>query len=473
MFQLFSRLLKSVKLASIIILASGQTALANEFILHQDKSIALTNLYVIDGTGRSGTENQTLLIQNGKIVSIQDANKTIPAEFTQIDLTGKTVTPGFVMLHEHLFYPTGLGNYSDMVHSFPRLYLAGGTTTIRTAGTMAPYADLNLSKKTKVDKIIGPDIDVTAPYLNGPGLPILKTKALENADDAERMVRYWQSEGAVSYKLYMHIRQDEMKRVIKLAHQHNQKVTGHLCSVTLAEAAKLGIDNLEHGFVSATDFVEGKEKDKCPSSALVRQSLLNLEFDGKEIQQLINTLVQHDVTITSTLPVYETFAKGRPIAYPQALELMDADTKEQYLTAWSNIQASDNEVWTELFKREMYWERKFVEAGGKLVVGTDPTGYGGVVAGWSNIRAIELLIEAGFPLEQAIKIASLNGAKFLERDKEVGSLEVGKVANLAIFDGHLGKEAAAFRKIQWVMKNGIIYNSKALFDSMKGKVGLH
>lgn len=471
--QLITKL-EIVKAVFILVMSTLVTpAFANQFIIEEKGLLALTNSNLIDGTGSAKQSLKTLLIKNNKIEAILDGGKPIPKEYKQVDLSGKTVTPGFVMLHEHLFYPTGLGNYSDMVHSFPRLYLAGGTTSIRTAGTMAPYADLNLSRMINEDKLLGPDIDVTAPYLNGPGLPILKVKALQGADDAERMVRYWQQEGTNSYKLYMHIRHDEMKKVIELAHKHDQKVTGHLCSVTLQEAAEAGIDNLEHGFVSATDFVKDKQKDKCPPTSIVRQSLLDLPIDGPEINALIDILVANKVTITSTLPVYETFTKGRPIAYPAALALMNEDTKQQYLNTWSTIQASDNNVWVELFNREMIWEKKFVEAGGHLVVGTDPTGYGGVVAGWSNIRAIELLLEAGFNIEQSVKIASLNGAEFLEKTSEIGSVEVGKRANLAIFDGDISSNPKALRNIQSVMKDGVIYDSKALFNSMKGKVGLH
>lgn len=471
--QLLTKL-ETVKVALVLAITTLVTPVfANEFIVQQKGQLALTNTQLIDGTGTAQQGLKTLLINNGEIKAILKNGEPVPKKYKQIDLTGKTVTPGFVMLHEHLFYPTGLGNYSDMVHSFPRLYLAGGTTSIRTAGTMAPYADLNLSRMIEEDKLLGPDIDVTAPYLNGPGLPILKVKALQGVDDAERMVKYWQQEGANSYKLYMHIRNDEMKKIIELAHKHDQKVTGHLCSVTLQEAAEAGIDNLEHGFVSATDFVKDKQKDQCPPTSVVRQSLLDLPIDGPEINALIDTLVKNKVTITSTLPVYETFTKGRPIAYPAALALMNEDTKQQYLNTWSNIQASENNVWVELFKREMFWEKKFVEAGGRLVVGTDPTGYGGVVAGWSNIRVIELLLEAEFSIDQAIEIASLNGAKFLEKADTIGSVETGKLANLAIFDGDLRADPKVLRKIQWVMKNGVIYDSAKLFKSMEGKVGLH
>jgi enamidase len=112
-----------------------------------------------------------------------------------MDLAGRSVMPGYVMLHEHLFYPSGGGAvYNEQGYSFPRLYLAGGVTTMRTAGNMAGYADLNIKKAIDEGTMLGPSIDVTAPYLEGPGLPIPQVKALKDANDARTMVNYWASD---------------------------------------------------------------------------------------------------------------------------------------------------------------------------------------------------------------------------------------------------------------------------------------
>lgn len=443
------------------------------YVLHDDSAIALRNITLVDGSGVPAQEGRTLLLEDGKIVAVQGVDAAVPEKYLSIDLTGHTVLPGLVMLHEHMFYPTGLGNYTEMVYSFPRLYLAGGATSIRTAGTLAPYADLNMNRKIAAGELLGPDIDVTAPYLNGPGLPILKIKALDDRKDAARMVKYWKAEGVTSYKMYMHIRQDEMRTINQLAHKYDQKTTGHLCSVSFREAADLGIDNLEHGFLVATDFVTDKEKDKCPPGKAVHESLLALEDNDPRMHALIDHLIAKGVAITSTLTIYETFAGGRPLAYQQALDLMNTDVKQQYLDRWSKIQASGSDTWSRLLQFEMKWEKRFVDKGGKLIVGTDPTGYGGVIAGWSNLRALELLVEAGFVFEQAVYLASLSGAEFLGKEDSIGSVVAGKRANLAIFAGAPHSNVADVRKIKWAVKDGVVYDSMAIFAAMKGKVGLH
>lgn len=456
--------------------SGAKFALAKEekIIQYQKDSVTIENVKLIDGSGRSALENQSIVIKSGKIINLGPSSEiTPPKNSLLINGKGKTLLPGFVMMHEHMFYPTGKANYTEMLHSFPSLYLAGGATTVRTAGTMAPYADLNLRDAVAAGKIVGPDVDVTAPYLNGPGLPILKVNALGGVADAGRMVNYWADEGVTSYKAYMHIHQDELAKVVEIAHQRRHKVTAHLCSITYREAAELGIDNLEHGFIVATDFVKDKTKDQCPDSKDVAQSLADLDLESQEVETLIQLLVDKNVAITSTLTIFETYAPGRPKAYEEALQVLIPQVREQYESRWAKVQTSQTSRWATIFKKGMALEKMFVEAGGNLVVGTDPTGYGGVIAGFASKRAIELLVEAGFSVEQAIYFATLNGAKFLHADKTIGSIAVGKRADLILVNGDPTQNISDIRKIETVFKKGIGYDSQAIIKSMKNTVGLH
>ena len=317
---------------------SASFAEESEFIAYPKQTFAITNAILIDGTGQPAQRNQTILLVKGRIAGIGPTpTSAIPQAATVIDAQGKTVIPGLVMMHEHMFYPTGNGNYTEMLFSFPRLYLAGGATTVRAAGTMAAYGDLNLRDAISEGKMIGPDIDVTAPYLNGPGLPIMKVNPLRGARDAKRMVEYWSDEGVTSYKAYMHISRKELATIIKLAHQRDHKVTAHLCSVTFREAAQAGIDNLEHGFFVATDFIADKAADTCPDSKAVSQSLADLDVNGPDATALIQTLIDKKVAITSTLTIFETYVKGRPRAYAGALDMLIPQLREQYESTWHRI----------------------------------------------------------------------------------------------------------------------------------------
>ena len=271
--------------------ARAQPALSPEvrqYVSVDAPVVALTHVRVIDGTGAPAREDQTVVIARGVIRAVGDAARVIvPADARVIDGTGRSVMPGLVMVHEHMFYPSGAGSvYNEQAYSFPRLYLAGGVTTARTAGNMAGYADLELKKAIDAGRAVGPSLDVTAPYLNGPGLPIYQVHALTGAEDARQMVAHWADRGATSFKTYMQISRDELRAVVREAHRRGLKVTGHLCSVTFREAAQLGIDNLEHGLVVASDFVAGKRADECPAGGVL-PSLANLDVAGAPVQGLI------------------------------------------------------------------------------------------------------------------------------------------------------------------------------------------
>lgn len=442
------------------------------FVATRAPVVVLTHVRVIDGTGAAPSDDQTLVIRDGKIAALGDAARVaVPAGAEVRDLSGRTVFPGYVMLHEHLFYPAGNGAYPEQSWSFPRLYLAGGVTTIRTGGSMVPYADLNLARAIAAGQQIGPDMDVTAPYLNGPGLPIPGVKALRDAEDARRMVNYWGDEGATSFKAYMQITRVELKAAIDAAHARGLKVTGHLCSVTYREAADLGIDNLEHGFFASTDFAPGKTVDRCPSTGQARSAIAALDPSSPEIQGLLQDLVAKGVAITSTLTVFETSVPGQPRAPDAALEAMLPEAREQYLASWSRASRDTTGRARREFQALMALEREFVRLGGLLVAGTDPTGFGGVVAGFSNQRQVELLVEAGFTPVEAIRIATLNGATFLGRDARIGTLVVGKDADLVVVAGNPATRIADLERVELVFKKGTGYDAPAIISSVKGVVG--
>lgn len=442
------------------------------YVAFDEPVILIRDVRLVDGTGAPARPGMSVLIRDGRIAEV-GAGLAAPDGARVIEGAGKTLTPGLVLMHEHMFYPTGRANYGEMSFSFPRLYLAGGVTTMRTAGSMSPYADLNLRDEIAAGRTPGPDMDVTAPYLNGPGLPIVQVNALDGADDAERMVNYWAAEGATSYKTYMEIRRAELGRVIELAHARGQKVTGHLCSVTYREAADLGIDNLEHGFFAATDFVTDKQPDVCPDDAAVQASLAALDPASPEVQALIRHLVDRGVVLTSTLTIIETLTTGRPMAPEGALELLTPPVRAQYEQVWPLLQQRTDDASRNLLANMMRLERAFADAGGTLVAGTDPTGYGGVIPGFSSRRQLQLMLEAGFDFETVVRIASLDGARFLGRDAEVGSIEPGKRADLILIDGDPSADPAALDRFQYVFKSGVGYDPAVIFTGLRGTVGLH
>ena len=476
------RSLPAIALAALAGSAAAQApALSPEtraFVKVDAATTALLHVRVIDGTGADPRTNQTIVIGGGLIRAVGDsAQVAVPADARVLDLDGRSVLPGFVMVHEHMFYPGVLWSSGYMANeqafSFPRLYLAGGATTIRTGGSLEPYADLELKAAVDSGRIPGPKMDVTGPYLQGPGFPLFyQMHALKGPDDARRTVEYWAGIGVTSFKAYTNITRDELGAAIKAAHARGLKVTGHLCSVTFREAAALGIDDLEHGLLVASDFVAGKKPDDCPD-AEVEPSLLALDPAGEPLRKLIRDLVDRRVAVTSTLPVFETFGPHRPPLPDKVLDVMTDDARIAYLRRRARIADGGDTTWSALFRKEMAFELAFAKAGGLLLAGTDPTGYGGVVAGFSNQREVELLVEAGFTPLEAISIATLNGARYLGREQRVGTVAAGKQADLIVVRGDPSTSITDIENVEIVFKDGIGYDPEKLIASVRGKVGLN
>jgi enamidase len=451
----------------------GRPTLANtvrQFVAVDTSLVALTHVRVIDGTGARPRENQTVVIRDGGIASVGDASTPIPSGALVMDLTGKSVIPGLVLVHEHLYYPTGPGVYANLSESFSRLYLAGGVTSMRTGGNMNGYGEINVKKSIDRGERAGPWIDATAPYLEGPGLGLAQVHELTDAADARRLIDFWNDAGATSLKAYMHITRDMLKASVDEGHKRGLKITGHLCSVTYREAAELGIDNLEHGFFAATDFVADKKPDVCPGQAVGQASVAAVDPNSEAVKSLIKELVQRKVALTSTLTVFETFTPGRPM--PPGIDVLDPILKEQFEQRYAQAQRNPRSNYATLFPKARQLEIDFYRAGGLLLAGTDPTGGGGVIPGYSDQRAIELLVESGLTPLEAIKVGTLNGATYLGRGDRVGTIAVGKQADLVVIDGDPSARIEDIRKVSVVFKQGIGYDPAKLIASVKGRVGL-
>jgi imidazolonepropionase-like amidohydrolase len=431
--------------------------------------VALTHVRVIDGSGAPPIEDCNVLLSNGKIQAIGSALTTaVPHGAQTLDLTGYTVIPGLVGMHDHMFYG-GIKNLSgfvvsEMGFSFPRLYLASGVTTIRTAGAIDPSADLRLKHQIDEGWVAGPKMHITGPYMNGNSTP----------EETGKIVEHWADEGATSFKAYMYITRGELASAIRAAHQRDLKVTGHLCAAGFREAVALGIDNLEHGIVEDAEFVPGKTPDECPPRQSIDATLAQLDIESAPVQQMIRDLIEHHVAITSTLPVFETLVPFRtPPTEARVFQALKSASRADYLAIRGQVnQEAERSQWTVLLKKEMQFERDFVRAGGLLLAGEDPTGNGGNVAGFGDQRELELLVEAGFTPLEAIHIATSNGAAFLGESDRIGSLAPGKQADLVVIKGDPSSNVADIERVEIVFKDGVGYDSAKLIESVRGSVGL-
>jgi imidazolonepropionase-like amidohydrolase len=445
--------------------------------------VALMHVRVIDGTGAPARDNQTVVIEGGKIAAI-GGNVAVPAGAKEIDLSGRTVLPGLVGMHDHLFYVARPNLTADMksdsprivpemTFSAPRLYLANGVTTLRTTGSVEPYTDLNLKHAIDAGTLPGPHMDVTGPYLEGVDSGFIQMHPLRDAEDAKETVAFWAKQGVTSFKAYKNITRAELKAAVDEAHSLGLKITGHLCAVTYREAAAIGIDDLEHGFFVNTEDDPGKAEDSCTRSD-GSDTLYAMDPNGAEAKSLIADLIDHHVAVTSTLPVFEQSVPDHAPLWPRAMASYSPQAAHDYLLARTHTEA-DTPAQAEkariTFEHGMALERAFVAAGGLLLAGPDPTGNGGVVAGFGDLREVELLVEEGFTPEEAIHIASYNGALYLGLQNRIGSLAEGKDADIVVVRGDPSRHIDDIENVETVFKDGTGYDTQKLLESVQGHYG--
>jgi Amidohydrolase family len=219
-----------------------------------------------------------------------------------------------------------------------------------------------------------------------------------------------------------------------------------------------------------TELVPDKQADVCPPSG-INASWAKLDPAGPEVTALIRRLVERHVAVTSTLAVFEAYVLGRPPLQPRVLEAMAPAARESYLLARARLTAAAS-LPEEVFRKEMAFELTFVRAGGLLVAGADPTGFGSTLPGFGDQRELELLVEAGLEPVEAIKVATLNGARALGREREIGTVAPGKHADLVLVKGDPARNIADIEQVELVFKDGVGYDSRKLIESVRGQVGI-
>jgi hypothetical protein len=442
------------------------SASVRSFVTVDAPVVALTGVRLVDGTGAPARDDQTVIVRGTRIAAVGPRGTTpVPAGARVLELAGHTVIPGLVSLHEHTYFG-GIRHVVPLNAGAP-LYLAFGVTTGMTAGSQMPYQELNLKRTIDAGLLPGPRLHVAGPYLTGGPQRPGAFRVLTSAGEARRIVDYWVDEGATWFKV-MNGPSDVLRAVIEAAHARGARVTGHLCAVTFPEAAALGIDALQHGFITDSHHVPGKEPDACPPENMRVQA--DVDLSTPHVAEGIRTIVEHGAAVVSTLGVYETFVPGRSRLDPRAMEMLDPETRREVEENHARLAERGFVVPERLLERMMQWERAFVAAGGLLGAGSDPWGTG-FLPGFGNLRNYELLVEAGFSPEEAVRILTLNGARILGEEDRIGSVEPGKVADLVVIRGDPVSSPETIYEVVTVFLDGRGYDSARLRASARGRVG--
>ncbi len=387
---------------------SGYTQSKSKFVIYDQPEIVLQNARVVDVVKGIVLEGYSVLISNGKISGIEKTGKpTVSGTARVIDLTGKTILPGLVMLHEHMNYNNGAAVWQFQPVSFPKLFLAAGVTTLRTAGAENPMYDLNLKRQIDNGVLVGPRIFVTGPMFNDVSGGFLGDFIISNYEEGRKATAFWAEKGCTSFKVYSDISREALRGVIDEAHARGLMVTGHLGKMSCTEAANLGIDNIEHSFGTCSAELN-----------LPWDTTWNVRPEQKESMELINLLVAKNIVLTIT-PFSDSDYRN-----PALWEYLSTDERkrvEGYLKdppPFMPKEVNDKQL------RPL--EKLFIKNGGRVVLGADAADCG-LLPGFQNHNAMVSMVKAGWTPLEVIKIATIDGASFLKADKELGSIDVGKM----------------------------------------------
>lgn len=430
------------------------------FFLLDHQHLALTHVKVLDGTGRPAQDQQTILIEKGHLKQIGPSKSVaIPAHYRQLDLTGHTVIPGIVGTHNHMRLPN-----SAMLFTSPKLHLAAGVTTIQTCGTGNAREELGIAADINMGNQPGPYIVNSSPYFTGPeGKPhFIRFTDEKSIRDT---ITYWANQGVKWFKAYQHTRPSDLAIIIDQTHKLGAKVCGHLCATTYEEAAKLGIDAIEHGFIHSMDYAKGKEPNRCSGSRSFRSDIL---IKSPAIRNVQKMLIDHKVAISSTPSIFATQAR------------MQADQRDLLALAPRHVQSyqerkirkeEQGDRWyfkPEWLTKSLAYDLQYFKAGGLLTAGPDPGIYN--LPGFGDQKNYELFVEGGFTPTEAIQVMTANGAKSLGID-HIGQIAAGMQADLVVLKGDLEEDSSVIRSVEIVFKNGQAYDPTKLLEAVQGHVG--
>ncbi len=435
----------------------------HQYLAYDQPRLAFINATLIDGTGRPTRFQQTILVEHGHFKASGDSDSIqVPKGFLQVDLEGKTIIPGIVGAHNHLHMP-GFAFIGDVAST---LHLACGVTTIQTCGAASPLKELALAKRIAQGIQLGPDIINSGPYFTGPGGSTAMVIP-RNAGHIEDTMKHWIDKGARWFKVYRHTRPEDLQTIIETAHKYDCKVSGHFCSVTFEEAIGMGIDGIEHGLKSASDFRTDKKPGLCGGA---RTYMDELAIDGPEVRRLQQMMIDSAVFLTSTLSITETRVPQRSFADERTRKAMSPYLLQEYTNRRLRLDEDLKKFKEEKrFQRVMAFDAQFFEMGGLLASGVDPGRHN--LPGFGDQRNYEIFLEAGLKTEEAIQVMTSNGARVLGLD-HIGTIEIGKRADFVILDGILSDDACVIKRAETVFKAGIGYDSARLLETTDGKVGL-
>jgi len=415
-------------------------------------TLALVGATLIDGTGAPALNDSAVVIQGGRIVSSGPRGQAkLPKDAKILDLTGKTIVPGLWDMHAHF----------EQVEWGP-VYLAAGVTTVRDCGNEFEFITA-VRDAINSGHGVGPRL-LLAGIVDGSGPRALGVARVDTPEQAREWVHRYHDAGFAQIKIYSSVKKENLEAVAAEAHKLGMTVTGHVPEgMTGFDAVNAGMDQINHityvawmmdPAISGRDVGEDRQKRLA--------ALRGFDPDSEESRKALQFLKAHNTVLDPTLTVFEMFMRTgkRPF---ESFEPGVAKVAPALSTQLRNVGpgAAGAEMGEARFAVSLKTVAALHRAGIPVVVGTDQT-----VPGHSVHREMELYVEAGFTPMEALQAATLIPARAMRMDKEVGTLEPGKRADLVVLGANPLDNISNIRKTERVMQAGVFYDCASLWKSV-------
>ncbi len=426
--------------------------LAVDLTRRPSKPVAFEHVRRYDSIHASMIEDQTVVVSGNRIVSVGPAASTeVPHDAEHIDGRGKTLLPGLYDMHAHAQPSDGIMN------------IASGVTSIRDMGN--DIDDLaKLQQQWQDGTAIGPRIS-KAGLIDGRDPMQAPTGVfVTTQEEADAAVNHYADLGYIQTKVYSSLNPALLPGMIEVSHRRGMRVSGHVPNgITAAQFVSEGADELQHINFIFLNFLGDKVKDtRTPERfTAVGQYAAGLNLDSAPVNDFIQLLVQHHTTVDVTLATFEGMFTGRPKQaspdYAPILDRLPAQVQRGAYTGGLAVTPANDQTYRDSYAAMLKMTKRMYDAGIPILAGTDAT------AGLMLHRELELEVKAGIPPLKALQNATFVAAGVLKQGDQLGSIEVGKLADLVLVEGDPGTDISDIRRCRVVIKNGTVFESARLY----------
>lgn len=419
------------------------------------KGIAFTGASVFDAVSGTVKPRMTVVVLGNRITAVgPEGAVKVPDGVDVVDARGKTLLPGLWDMHVHLSGVDGA------------LHIAAGVTTARDLGN--DYETLRaLRDRFDAGTAVGPRV-IMAGLVDGPGQFAAPTGVLvDTPDEARAAVRKLKSEGYVQVKIYSSVKPELVPVIAGEAHKLGMRVSGHVPSFMTAEqAVRAGYDEIQHVNMLFLNFLFDTVKDtRTPARfTAVAEHAAELDLGSPKVREFIKLLQERRTVVDPTANAFEELFVARkgqisPV-FAAVADRMPPQVRRGFLAVGLPVPEGMDARYRASFEQVLSMVALLYKSGIQIVVGTDS------LAGFAYHRELELYVKAGIPETAVLQMATIGAARVMGREKELGSIEKGKLADLVLVDGNPASDISDVRKTSLVVKDGAVYRPAEIYGAV-------